>query len=133
MVWASGPIVGAPGDRSPVPASPSFPPDAEPERPRRTSRSCSSEEEELAVADHFIASVSMMNQRVSGRILNPDKVELFTLDRADVLTTEQSKQLHAPLITPLSSCERTQHRPLPVTRKWPIVLVGRQGLEPWTR
>jgi hypothetical protein len=64
---------------------------------------------------------------------DPDKVELFTLDRADVLTTEQSKQLHAPLITPLSSCERTQHRPLPVTRKWPIVLVGRQGLEPWTR
>ena len=25
------------------------------------------------------------------------------------------------------------NRPLPMFRKWPIVLVGRQGLEPWTR
>lgn len=120
------------------------------------------ENEEVAVADHFIASVAVMDQQVSGKIFkankvmahlpnaisgkilekllsqkghkadendmflyrttiqmiwpyddrgrligedvyepDPDKAELFKLSPADVLTTEESGKLLAPLIKPL--------------------------------
>lgn len=122
------------------------------------------EREEIAVADHYIASVTVMDQQVSGQSLkgnkllshlpgfvsekvlhkllsakghkandadmflyhttihmiwpydddcrligedvyepDPDKAELFKLSPEDVLTTEQSGKLLAPLIKPLPS------------------------------
>jgi hypothetical protein len=96
--------------------------------------------EEVEVADHYITSVAVSYQQVSGKVLKghkadendmyhykpveqiirtyddrgrligedvwepePAKAELFKLDPAEVLTTEESAKLLAPLIKPIPS------------------------------
>jgi hypothetical protein len=66
---------------------------------------------------------------VAGGLLFSILLGLWLTSALVFFTARQHLAVHTEQRTSPSKA----NRPLPVLRKWPIVLVGRQGLEPWTR
>jgi integrase len=80
----------------------------------------------------------------AGRIETPKSGHGRTVDMSDQLSgnllrlqvtrkEEALKRGWGELPAWVFCTEEKQNRPLPLSWKWPIRLVGRQGLEPWTR